>query len=500
MRVFQEIYKNKIEESSIIIILDGLDEIFDIESGIKNLMKLMSKGDIHSLIITSRPHVIEKLSPEKLGISNSHIQELNALEIKSVAEKFNVLLDIDSSNFLLDLSSPLQLLMYLKLKIEGFGEKSITIYNLYIEYITVLTKYFNNNDNESYIYEMLRVLKLVSVEVVRNSNLNKSISINEMFTLMKNEDKDYFSDLIRCGLITSKDNQLSFMHKSFEEFGVAYGLVEGIKLNNETKIRDLSMNSWNSYYIASEGLNENDIDNIIELLNCKASRVRKKLIGVLKYTCYIHYPKVRLKLLKLLMTEKSKKIVRSIYRILVQTECTDVFIELLKFDNIKRLRKEYYLSYFDKSYMIDDVYNYIAKYKFEYAGSRISYWLILLAIQARKTIYYKDFLVEMILSEKFYEQMFIFEKLISHRNECGGIIDELYKRLDSPSRILFLLYLDRQSLSIYSEESMEVIINRLKDLGNLSAKDRRRFNEILVQKHLSKKHKEIFEQIIASFS
>lgn len=500
VRVFQEIYKNKIEESSIIIILDGLDEISDIELGVKNLMKLINQGDIHSLIITSRPHVIEKLNPEKLGISKCYIQELNELEIKSVAEKFNVSLDISPSTSHLDLSSPLQLLMYLKLKMEGFGKKRVTIYNLYIEYIAVLTKYFNNNDNESYMYEILRVLKLVSIEVVRNSNLNKSISVNEMFTLMKPEDKDYFSDLIRCGLITSKDNQLCFMHKSFEEFGVAYGLVEGIRSNNETEIRNLSMNSWNSYYIASEGLNEDDIDNITELLDCKTSRVRKKLVGVLKYTYYPLYPKVRLKLLKLLKTEKSKKIVRSIYRILVQTECTDIFIELLKFDNIERLRKEWYLSYFHKSYMIDEIYSYIAKYKSEYAESRISYWLIILAIQTRKTIYHKDFLVEMILSEKFYEQMLIFEKLISHRDECGVIIDQLYKELDSPSRILFLLYLDRQNLSVYSEESMEVIIKNLKDLGNLSTKDRKRFNEILTQKHLSKKHKEIFEQIIASFS
>ncbi|MBX4261938.1 NACHT domain-containing protein [Clostridium estertheticum] len=503
VRVFQEIYKNKIEESSIIIILDGLDEIPDIESGVKSLIKLMSQGDIHSLIITSRPHVVEKLNPAKLGISKCHIQELIASEIKSVAEKFNVSLDTDSSNALLDLSSPLQLLMYVKLKMEGFGNKRVTIYNLYIEYIAVLTKYFNNNDNESYIYEILRVLKLVSVEVVRNANINKSISINEMYTLIKHEDKECFSDLIRCGLITSKDNQLSFMHKSFEEFGVAYGLVEGIKSNTETEIKNLSLNSWNSYYIASEGLNEEDIDNIIELLDSKSSKIRKKLVGVLKYTNYPLYPKVRLKLIEVLKIEKSKKVVRSIFRILVQTaESTEGFIELLKFDNIERPRKEYYLSCFDQSYMIeiDDVYSYIDKYKSDYLGSRISYWLILLAIQERKAIYHKDFLVEMILSERFYEQVLIFEKLISHRDECGVIIDELYKKLDSPSRILFLLYLDRQNLSIYSEESMEVIINHLKNLGTLSTKDRKRFNEILTQKHLSKKYNEIFEQIINSFS
>lgn len=499
VRVFQEIYKNKIEESLIIIILDGLDEISDIESGIKNIRRLMSKGDIHSLIITSRPHVIEKLNPEKLGISNCHIQELNATEIKSVAEKFNVSLDIDSSNSYLDLSSPLLLLMYLKLKMEGFDERRVRIYHLYIEYITVLTKYFNNNDNKSYIDEILRVLKSVSVEVVRNSNLNKSISINEMFALMKHEDKDYFSDLIRCGIITSKDNKLSFIHKSFEEFGVAYGLVEGIKSNNDTEIKNLSMNSWNSYYIASEGLNEDDIDNIIKLLDCTSSRIRKKIVGVLKYTSYPHYPEVKLKLLELLKTEKTEKVVRSIYRILVQTESTYIFIELLKFANIKRLRKEYYLSCFNNSYMLDEIYSYIAKHKSEYAGSRISYWLILLAIQANKTICHKDFLVEMILSEKHYEQMLIFEKLISHRTECGVIIDELYKELDSPSRILFLLYLDRQNLSIYSEESMEVIINQLKYLGNLNPKDRKRLNDILTQNHLSKKHKEIFEQIIAQY-
>jgi energy-coupling factor transporter ATP-binding protein EcfA2 len=498
VRVFENIYKNKINNSKLIIILDGLDEVSDIESGIKNLKDLITNERIHSLIVTSRPHVIDDLDISKLGISIRNIAKLSRDDIESVAAAFDIDIKLDNMSTVLDLSSPLQLLMYLKVKMEGVDSKNTTLYDLYIKYIMVLTRYFNGNNSEDYIQEILRVLKIVSVTVAQKANLKETIKISEMYKLIKVEDEKYFSDLVRCGLITSKENALSFIHKSFEEFGVAYGLINGIKTKSVDELKHLPISSLNTYWIASYGVQEDDIDNIVDVLDFNISSVRKKIANILQYTPYPLFPKLRNKLLEVMQTERSKKAINLIFKILSYTPCVDVYIELLRFNSISRLIKERYLCDFINEYMIKEVIEIIECYKEEFFGKRLSYWLVVLAIQADKIKTYEDFLLEMILNEEFYEQILIYEKLISHREKGIIMMEKLYDKLETPKRVLKLFYLDKDNLNLYSTDLINRVLGRIRDIKSFEIKDIKMINGILMQPNLDNIYKKELEIIIES--
>lgn len=496
VRVFEHIYKNKINSSKLIVILDGLDEVSDIESAIKNLKKLITQERIHSLILTSRPHIIDNINTDQFVMSIQHIAKLSRVDIESVAEAFHIDIQLLSTSSVLDLSSPLQLLMYIKLKMEGLDDKNTTLYDLYIEYIKVLTRYYNGNNSEDYIQEILRVFKNVSVEAVKKENLNESIKISDMYNLINVKDEKYLSDLVRCGLVTSKDNTLSFIHKSFEEFGVAYGLVNGIKTKSIDELKKLSINSRHTYLIASYGLHEDDIDNIVEVLDCNISRVRGKILGVLQHTTYPLFPKLRDKLLEVMQMERSKKVINSIFRILSNSECVDVYIELLRFNNIGRLRKEGYLCECALDYMVKEVIETIEYYKKEFVGKRLSYWLVVLAIQSDRIKTYEDFLLEMILNEDFNEQTLIYEKLILHSEKCIEMVTKLYEKVQSPNGVLKLLYLDKDNLNLYSTDLIIRALGRIRNIESFKIKHIKMINEILKQPNVYNIYKKELELII----
>lgn len=500
VRVFENMYKNKINNSKLIVILDGLDEVSDIESGIKNLKKLIAQEQIHSLILTSRPHIIDNINIDQFGISIQHIAKLSRVDIESVAEAFHIDSQLLSTSSVLDLSSPLQLLMYIKLKMEGLEDKNTTLYDLYIEYIKVLTRYYNGNNSEDYIQEILRVFKNVSVEAIKKENLNESIKISDMYNLINVKDEKYLSDLVSCGLVTSKDNTLSFIHKSFEEFGVAYGLVNGIKTKNIDELKNLSINSRNTYWIASDGVHEDDIDNIVEVLDYNISKVRKRIIGILEYTSYPLFPKLRNKLLEVMQTEKSKKVINSIFDILLFSPCVDVCIELLRFNKISRSRKEYSLCHYANDYMIEDIIKTVEYYKEEFFGKRISYWLVVLAIKSDEVKNYEDFLIEMILNEEFHEQILIYEKLILHREKCINMIKQLYKLVQSPKGVLKLLYLDKENLNLYSTDLIISVLGRIQNIESFKLKHIKMLNEIINQPNIDNVYKKELEIIIRQYN
>lgn len=501
VRVFENIYKKKIDELNLIIILDGLDEVVDIDGGSRGLNRLLEENNIHSIIITSRPHVLSNINLTSNKVALANISKLKRSDVFNIANKYNIDSYDALNNASLDLTSPLQLLMYIKLKIEGYIDSNTTLFNLYIRYIKVLTKYYNNIDDKGYLNKILKTLFIISSEVIQSNRSGQRITVNNLFGIIDEQNLKYLSDLLRCGLITSQGGNVTFLHKSFEEFGIAYGMLQSIKSCNEEALKHLSLNSDNSYKMASSEIQNDNFKNLLLLLESKSNRVRKRVIGIIKYS-NIKNVQIYSRLIELLKVEKSEKVKKSIYRILLQVDDEEILLELLCFNNIKKSKKEGFLKSIDKSESLKGLFKLIEADMEKYYGMNLSYWILLLVQRSYSVGFsYLDQLSSLIANENNVNKSQIFSLIT--RNEFRDYTDfmellirHIYPKLNSWKDILQLFHKDLESVHEYPDFQIDYIFERLMSIEKIGVNDYRRLKDIFDKSKLNSLYKDSIEIIV----
>ncbi len=496
--VFEKIYSKKLSEVKIVVLLDGLDEVNDIDAGIRNLIKLLHQGSAFSLVITTRPHVLESISFGNYELQECKIVKLKDVEIRKLALKYGISISNEINKRQLDLSSPLQLLMYIKVTSEGLINDNFTIFELYLSYIKILTRYYNKIDDSSYFDELLNIYSNVANEVIQHANNGNYIGVNELFDIFNdNKNNRYLSNLVKCGIITSRNGKANFLHKSFEEFGVAYGIANGIKTNDVAVLKKSSPSTANTYYIASAGLSSNQIDNMVELLNDSNNRVRKRVIGVLKYFDDYIDDRIEDKLIELLYKEKSPKVIHAIYNILSKSNNPAIIIQLLLFNRIKKQKKIEFLKNIENEVIIHQIYRILETKQEKYSDNNICYWLVTIIINWGMIYFHREDIVNLLQGETHINKAEVFTLITNKENRtlCNELILRLYTNLDDPGDILNLYHKDYLNNSNINQEIIDIIFSKLETYKYINFSDFKRLKDIYTDSSLDEKYIERIKNI-----
>jgi len=466
--VFENIYRDKINNISPILILDGFDEVSDLENGSKNLGRLINDSNIHSLVITSRPHTINELNIISHNLRFATINKLTKSEISNIAERFKIDVNYLENISGLDISSPIQLLMIIKLYNEGYLEKHFSLFELYRKYIVILTKYYNKECDENYIDKLLNTLGEVANLVVKYEHLGEKISLSKLYNMIQKP--AYFGDLIKCGLVTSKSGNASFLHKTFEEYGIAYILLECVNNLDEQKIKSVSISSDEVYRVIASNISDSNKQNLFILLKSKSNKVRKRAIGILKYIGLSEADEY--KLIETLKVESSQKVKRTIFRMLAYTKKGDILINLLQYKGISRTDKKDYFKVSYNSDALKEAISIISLGFEKFYNLKISYWVLFYALHDGALYKFNFELLELIINDDAFEKREVFN-LLTSKDRCISyyFIMRLYFMLGNAKEILYLFRKDFINMGEYDQELKKYLLETLRNIDGLKQDD-----------------------------
>lgn len=292
--VYSALFEKSILHNHVILILDGLDELLmkNKDSEIRRFTKFISENSEESILITTRPLYN---SGQLLNTSNMIAGNINSLsnsEVYKVMDEYMVReqLDYFIKTNKLTINSPLILSMLIRVSEKLKNKQGLTKFCLYTEYVKKLHEYFNcsairGSERVIPFEEVLSILSLASNLIANKREKQIETNLNELKnTLELTYKKDAVIAFINIGLITSTSNKAEFIHYSFEEFGIAYRIVNCIKTKDIIGFIESTISSEGCYSMIFTELSESDKNELIDLLSNSKNKIRKRAMGILKYS------------------------------------------------------------------------------------------------------------------------------------------------------------------------------------------------------------------------
>lgn len=293
--VYSALFEKSILHNHVILILDGLDELLmnNKDSEIRRFSNFISGNLEDSILITTRP-LINNFG-QLLNTSNTIVGKINYLtnsEVYRVLDEYIIRENL--SKFIktnkLTINSPLILYMLIRVTERIENVQDLSKFGIYTEYVKTLHEYFNCSSvrgSERFIplEEVLSILSFASNLIANKREKQVRVSLNELKNTLELTFKtDAIIALINIGLITSISDKAEFIHYSFEEFGIAYRIVNCIKTKDIIGFADSTISSEGCYSMIFAELSETDRNELVVFLNNSKNKIRKRAMGILKYS------------------------------------------------------------------------------------------------------------------------------------------------------------------------------------------------------------------------
>jgi GTPase SAR1 family protein len=292
---YSVLYERSLQHNHVILILDGLDELLinTVNSGIRVFAKLLSENANSTIFITTRPLMFESdqfAIPS--GICRGIVNSLTEAEVFEVLDQYKMTDKLDKfiQTTKFPINSPLILYMLINVIEKLQDVTGLTKFSLYREYVNSLHEYFNSSalrggDRVILLDEILGILSDVSYLISGKREKRIKINLNDLKDALEASHKeDAVIAFLNTGLVTSMGNRVEFIHYSFEEFGIAYRIINCIKAKDIRGFIESTVPSESCYSMIYAELTESDKDELVSLLGHSKNKVRKRAMGVLKYS------------------------------------------------------------------------------------------------------------------------------------------------------------------------------------------------------------------------
>ncbi len=303
--------KIELNKKKFVIILDGIDEIVDLNSRIKfysEINDLLSNTNAY-FYITSRVNAYTR------NIQNVHeyrIKDLSQIQIREELVKNDIRIPIQHEYYEL-FTNPL----FLNIGIEVLKDSNTKFYNKSQLFNAYFEEVCYKRDKEKLLPE--RVMKnyfdvLMTIGSLAFNTFDKSVlSISEFDEFFASQQIEYTAitvyDLFRIDIFKI-DSTISFAHKQFKEFFAAYYMVKTFNIDNDRNIYENLMRekNWQEVMIFASGL-ISDIDEQNAFLDMMLEMNLQTYIQCVKFKNDLSN-----ELMKLNHEEYSKHYINTLYR------------------------------------------------------------------------------------------------------------------------------------------------------------------------------------------
>lgn len=296
VRVFPELFKRSLEASKVVLLLDGLDELPSSIFTTPDLANLIDVDEVAGAMITTRPGCTNKTTKKRQFVQFT-VPPLSDEEIQSVLARY--LLDPCKAEVILrsveqgrtpDIRSAMTALMAIRVANELPEWDRLSTFELYMHYVGALHTYFNATTVRGSIDlgsvsldELLHVLSEAAFECAESQQAGYTVSLGELSSRLITKYGASATALLNCGLLSSKNEHSVFVHRTFQEFGLAFRLIQEFRLRgggglNHPYITD------DAYRIAASALTSADEPKLVEAISNKDKHIRKRVANLLLYT------------------------------------------------------------------------------------------------------------------------------------------------------------------------------------------------------------------------
>jgi hypothetical protein len=293
VRVFPTLFQIHLKKSHIVLIMDGLDELTHLDkSNLSTLEAFTDSADELSILLTSRPIEGPSTDDPIVTYRQGTIRGLNDRELSTVLQSYltdpnqmRQLLELSKDAKFLNIRSPIIALMLIRVLQTGINLTDFRSFSLYKTYISVLHQYFNSDTvrgrGEKVTTE--QILKALSEVALILKQSETGIKFDELVhELNQTISSSHISALINIGLITVHKGNAILIHKSFEEFAIAWYMLDCIRLNKlPASIVGLSQAS---FMMANSGISE--VEEIqLKFWLTRSKLYRRRACSIIRYGC-----------------------------------------------------------------------------------------------------------------------------------------------------------------------------------------------------------------------
>lgn len=309
--VTDEKIKEELCKKKFIIVLDGIDEIVDINDRIKFY------SEANDLLCNTNAYfyITSRINAYTGNIQNVHeyrIKDLSQIQIREELVKNDIRIPIQPEYYEL-FTNPL----FLNIGIEVLRGSNTKFYNKSQLFNAYFEEVCYKRDKKKLLPE--RVVKnyfdvLMTIGSLAFNTFDKSVlSISEFDEFFASQQSEYTAitvyDLFRIDIFKI-DSTISFAHKQFKEFFAAYYMVKTFNIDNDRNIYKNLMRgkSWQEVMIFASGL-ISDIDEQNIFLDMMLEMNLKTYIHCVKFKNDLSN-----ELMKLNHEEYSKRYLHTLYR------------------------------------------------------------------------------------------------------------------------------------------------------------------------------------------
>lgn len=305
--VYPNLFRRPTQRAHIIIILDGLDEIAALDndtyendaSAVDKLTKLIQSLTDSSILIASRPEVsIERIREiDHKKFRHGRIRSLTDEELRTIlltyvkdVSQVSRLIEYSSDGMIPVLDNPMLALMAIRLANHSTAWHTGTIFSIYKEYIALLHKYFNSSAIRGSgtpvdLRELIQTLSEAAILI--NSSAydedSKLVSLEALiFELKQIHKQSSVTALLNTGLISRVAGRSAFIHKSFEDFGIAAYMISALRDGNKKKFGVKFVSHQVYKFIVSE-LQEADINTLFEFSEDTDKHIKRRALTILTH-------------------------------------------------------------------------------------------------------------------------------------------------------------------------------------------------------------------------
>ncbi|MEA2711787.1 MAG: hypothetical protein QOF78_4388, partial [Phycisphaerales bacterium] len=298
LRSLPSLYEAALRSSRVVLVFDGLDEMPREPVAQARLVELLQHASWTSALVTSRP---QGFKTGKFGVtsrrfeygrvlplSNDEIHDIlqtyliDPVTVSAIWEKYR-------AHVLPDLSSPILLLMCIRLARETSKWDKLSLLSLYERYVGVLHAFFNartvrGRDAQVPVGDVLDCLAEAAVLIRERSWGRSPLSVDGLQTaLLSKKNIAEVDSLFNTGMILSVAGEARFVHLTFEEYGLARAMIRAVEAGDPAAGFVIAGISDATYRIAHSGLNPKTEATLIGWFRDKSRQVRKRAVGILKH-------------------------------------------------------------------------------------------------------------------------------------------------------------------------------------------------------------------------